>query len=181
MCSIGPIGTIFFGGGTPSLFEPDAIGRLLDGVRSRVPWDAEIEVTLEANPGTVEHGRFAGYRDAGVNRMSLGAQSFNANHLSALGRIHGPGEIGRAVDELSRAGLENFNLDLMYGLPAQTTQEALADLVAAIALQPAHISHYQLTLEPGTVFYHRPPPLPDQRCDVGHAGRMSGAARKPRL
>ena len=155
------IGTIFFGGGTPSLFEPDAIGRLLDGVRSRVPWDAEVEVTLEANPGTVEHGRFAGYRDAGVNRISLGAQSFNANHLSALGRIHGPGEIGRAVDELSRAGLENFNLDLMYGLPAQTTQEALADLVAAIALQPAHISHYQLTLEPGTVFYHRPPPLPD--------------------
>jgi oxygen-independent coproporphyrinogen-3 oxidase len=118
-------------------------------------------VTLEANPGTVEHGRFSGYRDAGINRVSLGAQTFDADHLRTLGRIHGSGDIARAVDEVRSAGLENFNLDLMYGLPAQTLQQALADLDAALALEPAHISHYQLTLEPGTVFYHRPPPLPD--------------------
>jgi len=153
--------SIFFGGGTPSLFEPEAIGRVLDGVRSRFECAAELEVTLEANPGTIEHGRFAGYRGAGVNRVSLGAQSFNARHLQRLGRIHGSGDIGRAVDELRRAGLDNFNLDLMYGLPEQTLAEALADVHAALELAPAHISHYQLTLEPGTVFYHQPPPLPD--------------------
>jgi oxygen-independent coproporphyrinogen-3 oxidase len=153
--------SVFFGGGTPSLFTPEEIGRVLEGVRSRFGCDADLEVTLEANPGTIEHGRFAGYRAAGVNRVSLGAQSFNAQHLQLLGRIHGATDIPRAVDELALAGLDNFNLDLMYGLPEQTTAQAVADLETALALAPAHISHYQLTLEPGTVFYHRPPRLPD--------------------
>jgi oxygen-independent coproporphyrinogen-3 oxidase len=116
---------------------------------------------MEANPGTVEHGRFAGYASAGVNRVSLGAQSFDAGILRILGRIHGPGEIEAAVAELTAAGLDNFNLDLMYALPNQTREAALADLESAIALGPAHLSHYQLTLEPGTAFFHRPPPLPD--------------------
>ena len=153
--------SIFFGGGTPSLFAPDQVGRFLEAARSLVTFAPDIEVTLEANPGTVEHGRFSGYRDAGINRVSLGAQTFDPDQLRLLGRIHGSGDIARAVDEVRSAGLENFNLDLMYGLPAQTLQQALADLDAALASEPAHISHYQLTLEPGTVFYHRPPPLPD--------------------
>ena len=116
---------------------------------------------MEANPGTVEHGRFKGYAKAGINRVSLGAQTFDAEALRVLGRIHGPGEIGAAVSELVAAGIGNFNLDLMYGLPGQTLDGALSDVEAAIALGPAHLSHYQLTLEPGTAFYHRPPPLPD--------------------
>ena len=153
--------SIFFGGGTPSLFAPDQVARFLEAARSLVTFAPDIEVTLEANPGTVEHGRFSGYRDAGINRVSLGAQTFDPDQLRLLGRIHGSGDIARAVDEVRSAGLENFNLDLMYGLPAQTLQQALADLDAALAFEPAHISHYQLTLEPGTVFYHRPPPLPD--------------------
>jgi oxygen-independent coproporphyrinogen-3 oxidase len=153
--------SVFFGGGTPSLFAPDEVGRLLEAARSLVPFAPDVEVTLEANPGTVEHGRFSGYRDAGINRVSLGAQTFDADNLRTLGRIHSSGDIARAVDEVRSAGIENFNLDLMYGLPAQTLQQALADLDAALALEPTHISHYQLTLEPGTVFYHRPPPLPD--------------------
>jgi len=153
--------SVFFGGGTPSLFTPDQVGRLLEAARAQVPFAPDAEITLEANPGTIEHGRFSGYREAGVNRVSLGAQTFDAAHLQTLGRIHSSGDIARAVDEVVRAGIDNFNLDLMYGLPAQSQQQALADLDAALALQPAHISHYQLTLEPGTVFYHRPPPLPD--------------------
>ena len=153
--------SVFFGGGTPSLFAPDQVGRFLEGARSLVAFAPDVEVTLEANPGTVEHGRFSGYRDAGINRVSLGAQTFDADHLRTLGRIHGSGDIARAVEDVRGAGIDNFNLDLMYGLPAQTLQQALGDLDAALALEPAHISHYQLTLEPGTVFYHRPPPLPD--------------------
>ena len=155
------LASIFFGGGTPSLFAPDEVGRFLEAARSLVPFAPDVEVTLEANPGTVEHGRFSGYRAAGINRVSLGAQTFDAEHLQTLGRIHGSGDIAKAVDEVRSAGIENFNLDLMYGLPAQTLQQALADLDAALALEPTHISHYQLTLEPGTVFYHRPPALPD--------------------
>lgn len=155
------ISSIFFGGGTPSLFRPDEIARFLAGVRTRAGFEPGVEITLEANPGTIEHGRFSGYRDAGVNRVSLGAQTFDEVQLHALGRIHGAGDIVRAVEELQRAGLTNFNLDLMYGLPGQTPQQAVADIDAAVALTPTHISHYQLTLEPGTVFYHRPPPLPD--------------------
>jgi oxygen-independent coproporphyrinogen-3 oxidase len=155
------LGSVFFGGGTPSLIAPEHIARFLEAARRQVAFAPDAEITLEANPGTIEHGRFSGYRDAGVNRVSLGAQTFDAAHLQTLGRIHGRDDIGRAVEELVCANLDNFNLDLMYGLPAQTVQQALADLDAALALGPAHISHYQLTLEPGTVFYHRPPPLPD--------------------
>jgi putative oxygen-independent coproporphyrinogen III oxidase len=153
--------SVFFGGGTPSLFSPEEIARVLACARERIGFAPDVEITLEANPGTIEHGRFAGYRDAGVNRVSLGAQTFDDAHLHALGRIHTAGDIARAVEELQRAGLTNFNLDLMYALPDQSTEQALDDVDAAMALSPTHISHYQLTLEPGTVFYHRPPPLPD--------------------
>jgi oxygen-independent coproporphyrinogen-3 oxidase len=155
-----PLTSVFFGGGTPSLFAPDQIGDFLVGVRARLNCAPDMEVTLETNPGTVEHGRFSGYRDAGITRVSLGAQTFSEPHLKLLGRIHGADEIRRAVDELGTADLTNFNLDLMYGLPQQTSRQALDDVSAAIALGPQHISHYQLTLEPGTVFFHRPPPLP---------------------
>ena len=155
------VSSVFFGGGTPSLFGVGAIAALLEGLAARLPCAADVEVTMEANPGTLEHGRFAGYAAAGVNRVSLGAQSFDAAALHVLGRIHGPDEIGMAVSELVDAGLDNFNLDLMYGLPDQSLDGALADIEAALALGPAHLSHYQLTLEPGTAFFHRPPPLPD--------------------
>jgi putative oxygen-independent coproporphyrinogen III oxidase len=157
-----PIEAIFFGGGTPSLFAPDDFARLLRAfaARSRIAVDAEV--TLEANPGTIERGRFAGYRDAGINRVSLGAQTFAADALERLGRIHSPEDTYRAVDELRAAGLDNFNLDLMYALPEQTLDGALEDVRRACALAPSHISHYQLTLEPGTVFHSRPPPLPDE-------------------
>jgi oxygen-independent coproporphyrinogen-3 oxidase len=155
------VGSVFLGGGTPSLFGVRAIATLIEGLAARLPFEAEVEITMEANPGTVEHSRFAGYAKAGINRVSLGAQSFDAEALKALGRIHGPGEIGTAVAELVAAGIDNFNLDLMYALPRQTREAALADLEAAIALTPAHLSHYQLTLEPGTVFHRHPPPLPD--------------------
>ncbi len=155
------VGSVFMGGGTPSLFGVRAIAMLIDGLATRLPFAADVEITMEANPGTVEHGRFAGYAEAGINRVSLGAQSFDARALKALGRIHGPGEISIAVAELVDAGIENFNLDLMYALPEQTREAALADVEAAIALGPAHLSHYQLTLEPGTAFHHRPPKLPD--------------------
>ena len=156
------IEAIFFGGGTPSLFAPDAFARLLQVFASRGRVAVDAEVTLEANPGTIERGRFAGYRDAGINRVSLGAQTFAAPALARLGRIHSPEDTLRAVDELRAAGLDNFNLDLMYALPEQTLDEALEDVRRACALSPAHISHYQLTLEPGTVFHNRPPPLPDE-------------------
>ncbi len=152
----------FFGGGTPSLFSPAAIDRLLLGIRARLALAPDAEVTLEANPGTVEHGRFAEYRAAGVTRVSLGGQSFNARHLQVLGRIHSADETRRAVAELASAGIDNFNIDLMYGLPGQEVAESLADVDAALELGPAHVSHYQLTLEPGTVFFHRPPVLPDE-------------------
>jgi oxygen-independent coproporphyrinogen-3 oxidase len=153
--------SVFLGGGTPSLFSPEAIAGLLAGVRSRIACAEALEITMEANPGTIERGRFAGYRAAGINRVSLGGQSFNARHLAALGRIHAPVETQRAVEELHAADLANFNIDLMYGLPGQTVEEAEEDIETAVALGPAHVSHYQLTLEPGTVFFHRPPALPD--------------------
>ena len=155
------VASIFLGGGTPSLFGAGAIAELFDGIAARLAFLPDVEITMEANPGTIEHGRFAGYAKAGVNRVSLGAQSFDADRLRVLGRIHGPAEIASAVAELADAGLANFNLDLMYALPEQTRESALADVEAAIALGPAHLSHYQLTLEPGTAFFHRPPPLPD--------------------
>jgi oxygen-independent coproporphyrinogen-3 oxidase len=155
------VASVFLGGGTPSLFGTETIGSLLAGIASRLPFPPDVEITMEANPGTVEHGRFEGYAAAGVNRVSLGAQSFDAARLKVLGRIHGPEEIGIAVSDLRAASIPNFNLDLMYALPGQTTEGALSDLAAGIALGPAHLSHYQLTLEPGTAFYYRPPPLPD--------------------
>ncbi|MGQ0428550.1 MAG: radical SAM family heme chaperone HemW [Gammaproteobacteria bacterium] len=154
------VGSIFLGGGTPSLFHPDSIAALIAGIDARLPLAAQAEITMEANPGTVEHGRFEGYAAAGINRVSLGAQSFDAAALAALGRIHGPGEIPTAVAEIRAAGIDNFNLDLMYALPGQALAGTLADIEAAIALSPAHLSHYQLTLEPGTAFFHRPPLLP---------------------
>ncbi len=155
------IDTVFFGGGTPSLFSPEAFARLLAALRQRIAFAADAEITLEANPGTIECGRFVGYRQAGINRVSLGAQTFSPAALSHLGRIHTADDTHRAVAELRAAGIDNFNLDLMYALPEQTLDQAIADVSTACALQPSHISYYQLTLEPGTVFYTRPPPLPD--------------------
>jgi len=152
--------SVFLGGGTPSLFSPEAIARMLAGARRHFEFAEACEITLEANPGTIERGRFAEYAAAGVNRVSLGAQSFDAGALAALGRIHSPAETVRAVAELHAAGLTNFNLDLMYALPQQTTAGAVSDVEQALALKPAHVSHYQLTLEPGTVFAAAPPPLP---------------------
>jgi putative oxygen-independent coproporphyrinogen III oxidase len=155
------IDTVFFGGGTPSLFSPEEFARLLRALRQRVEFANDAEITLEANPGTIERGRFAGYRDAGINRVSLGAQTFAPAALARLGRIHSAEDTHRAVAELRTAGIANFNLDLMYALPGQTFEEALGDVRTACALAPTHISYYQLTLEPGTVFYARPPALPD--------------------
>ena len=156
------IDTVFFGGGTPSLFQPEDFSRLLGALRQRIAFAEDVEITMEANPGTIERGRFAGYRDAGINRVSLGAQTFSPRALELLGRIHSADDTHRAVAELRAAKLDNFNLDLMYALPQQTPEEALEDVRTACALEPAHISYYQLTLEPGTVFHARPPQLPDE-------------------
>ena len=156
-----PIQSIFFGGGTPSLFAPELIDRLLEGVRARLPVAVEAEITLETNPGTVEHGRFDGYLAAGVNRISFGVQSFDDDKLRRLGRIHSAAEATRAVKSAQDEGYANINLDLMYALPTQTLDGALEDVRQAIALAPRHISHYQLTLEPDTVFARHPPPLPN--------------------
>jgi putative oxygen-independent coproporphyrinogen III oxidase len=156
-----PLTSIFLGGGTPSLFSPAAIGRLLEHARARLGFIDAIEITLEANPGTIERGRFAEYRAAGVTRVSLGAQSFDARQLQRLGRIHSADETRRAAEELHAAGLVNFNLDLMYALPEQTPADAENDLRAALALEPSHISQYHLTIEPGTVFAAAPPTQPN--------------------
>jgi putative oxygen-independent coproporphyrinogen III oxidase len=154
--------SIFMGGGTPSLFSPQAIGRVLDEARALIGFAPDIEITLEANPGTIERGRFAEYAAVGVNRVSLGAQSFAAQQLTALGRIHSSADTVRGAEELHAAGLDNFNLDLMYGLPQQDVAGSRSDLRQALALAPAHISHYHLTMEPGTVFGAMPPPLPSE-------------------
>jgi len=152
--------SIFIGGGTPSLLEAAAIDRLLSGVRARVPLLSDAEITLEANPGTFEREKFAGFRAAGVNRLSLGIQSFDPAQLRALGRIHDADE-ARAAAEAAVTIFGNVNFDLMYALPRQTPDEARADAAAAIAYAPPHLSFYQLTLEPNTLFHRRPPPLPD--------------------
>jgi oxygen-independent coproporphyrinogen-3 oxidase len=157
-----PLHSIFFGGGTPSLFAPDAIARILDGVAARITLPRGIEVTLETNPGTIEHGRFDAYLGAGVSRLSFGVQSFDDARLLRLGRVHSAADAERAVREAQDAGYTNLNLDLMYALPEQSCAGALADIERAIALQPAHVSHYQLTLEPNTLFAAQPPPLPDE-------------------
>ena len=155
--------SVFFGGGTPSLFPPDAIDRFLQAASARLRFAPDAEITLEANPGTAEHGRFDGYRAAGVNRVSFGIQSFDDGCLQRLGRIHDSAEAEAAVKLAQDAGLDNLNLDLMYALPGQDLAMAERDLERAFALQPAHISHYQLTLEPNTAFFARPPQgIPDE-------------------
>jgi putative oxygen-independent coproporphyrinogen III oxidase len=152
--------TIFFGGGTPSLMSAETIDAILSAVRARVPLATDAEITLEANPGTFESERFAAYRAAGVNRLSIGIQSFNERHLQALGRIHDADQAHRAI-EIAREHFESFNLDLMYALPGQTPAEARADIDAAIAYEPPHLSVYHLTIEPNTFFYRHPPQVPD--------------------
>ncbi len=157
-----PLQSVFLGGGTPSLFSGGEIGRVLDCVREHFQLAADAEITMEANPGTLERHDLGGYRRAGVNRLSLGAQSFDAAMLAALGRIHGPAEISAAVAAARAAGFDNLNLDLMFALPGQDLAMAGADLAAALELEPEHLSLYQLTLEPNTVFYRQPPAaIPD--------------------
>lgn len=153
--------TIFIGGGTPSLFSAEGIEALLAGVKERIALSTTAEITLEANPGTVESERFKGYQQAGVNRISIGIQSFQAKHLSALGRIHDADQAQNAAQYAHNARLQSFNLDLMHGLPDQSVDNALSDLQTAIQQMPPHLSWYQLTLEPNTPFYSRPPELPD--------------------
>lgn len=155
------IHSVFIGGGTPSLMSGDFYFRLFEQLRQRLLLAADAEITLEANPGTVDQGRFHEYRQAGINRLSIGIQSFNPEHLQVLGRIHDRTSAHRAVESARAAGFDNFNLDLMHGLPEQTPEQARADLREALAHQPPHLSWYQLTLEPNTEFYRRPPPLPD--------------------
>jgi oxygen-independent coproporphyrinogen-3 oxidase len=152
--------SVFIGGGTPSLFSPEAIDALLSGVRARLPLEPGAEVTLEANPGTVEAARFQGFREAGVNRVSIGVQSFDERMLGALGRIHGAAEARRAIAAAARS-FDNVNLDLMYGLPGQTAAMARADIEEAARSGVAHVSAYQLAIEPNTVFWSRPPQLPE--------------------
>ena len=174
-----PLLSVFLGGGTPSLFRADEIARLIEECRSLFTWTADIEITMEANPGTVECGDLRGYRDAGVNRLSLGAQSFDAGRLEALGRIHAPEDTARSAAAAMEAGFENVNVDLMYALPGQGVAGALADIDAAAALRPTHISWYQLTLEPNTVFHARPPRgLPDEELsfEIQQAGEARLAA-----
>lgn len=156
-----PVRSVFFGGGTPSLLSADAIGRILTRLDERLGFSADCEITLEANPGTVDEGHFQGFRAAGVNRLSIGVQSFNADHLRRLGRIHDPSQAVRAMERARQAGFDNVNIDLMHGLPDQDEAQALADLSQAIELGPSHLSWYQLTIEPNTEFYRRPPPLPE--------------------
>lgn len=164
--------SIFFGGGTPSLFSPRAIARIIEHADQAIGFEDDIEITLEANPGTVEQDRFSGYKSAGVNRLSIGIQSFNDNQLRALGRIHGGDDALRAADSARAAGFDNFNLDLMHGLPGQSVDNAMTDLQQAVALAPTHLSWYQLTIEPNTAYYKNPPLLPLDDClaDIQSAG-----------
>ncbi|MCG7994154.1 MAG: radical SAM family heme chaperone HemW [Candidatus Thiodiazotropha taylori] len=155
------LSSIFIGGGTPSLFSSTAVARLLEGIERRFAFAESMEITLEANPGAVEAGSFAGYRQAGVNRLSLGFQSLQTSMLQALGRIHSPQEARDAYAQARKAGFDNINIDLMFGLPEQTLAMAEVDLTAAIELDSEHLSYYQLTLEPNTPFHHAPPAVPD--------------------
>lgn len=156
-----PIVSIFMGGGTPSVFSPEAMDRLISALRARLNLAANIEITMEANPGTLERDKFAEFRAAGINRLSLGVQSFNDEQLTKLGRIHNARDAIRAAETAHKIGLNNFNLDLMYALPGQTLQQAEQDIATAIDLEPSHLSYYQLTIEPNTYFSHQPPTLPD--------------------
>jgi oxygen-independent coproporphyrinogen-3 oxidase len=159
--------TVFFGGGTPSLLSGDGVAEVLRQVRMLLPLAGDAEITLEANPGTVEAAKFAAYRDAGVNRLSMGIQSFNDVHLKALGRIHTADE-ARAAIAIAQRHFDNINLDLMYALPEQSVDQALLDVETALSFSPQHLSCYHLTLEPNTLFYRNPPSLPDDdaSCDM---------------
>ena len=172
------LSSIFFGGGTPSLFSAKALGRLLQGVEQRVGFAPAIEITLEANPGTFEQAKFRDYRSLGINRLSIGVQSFQPPKLIALGRIHDGDEAVHAADMARAAGFDNFNLDLMHGLPDQSIEDALSDLRTAIAQQPTHLSWYQLTVEPNTVFWNQPPVMPEDDIlwDIQEAGQALLAA-----
>ncbi len=160
-----PIHSVFMGGGTPSLFSPEAMDRLLSQLRSLLAIRPEIEITMEANPGTFDFGnnkeKFHEFRAAGINRLSIGVQSFNNEHLLSLGRIHDYSQAITAIETAQQADFNSINLDLMYGLPNQSIKQALADIQTAVDLQPSHLSHYQLTIEPNTYFYSKPPTLPD--------------------
>ena len=157
-----PLGSIFFGGGTPSLFSPKAIEQILSGIHRNIAFSPDIEITLETNPGTVEHHHFPDYRKAGINRISIGAQSFQNDKLKRLGRIHSGDELRTAIKQVIAAGFDNVNLDIMYGLPEQTVAEAMLDLQEALSFGLPHLSWYHLTLEPNTPFYRQPPPLPNE-------------------
>jgi putative oxygen-independent coproporphyrinogen III oxidase len=156
-----PLTSMFLGGGTPSLFTAKSMDTLLTGIQQRLPFDPAIEITLEANPGTTDYEKFSGYVDVGINRLSIGVQSFNNQQLTALGRIHSADEAQRAFAIARQAGFTNINIDLMHGLPGQSVAAAMSDLRQAIELGPEHISWYQLTIEPNTSFYNKPPVLPD--------------------
>jgi oxygen-independent coproporphyrinogen-3 oxidase len=155
------VGSVFLGGGTPSLFRADQVDRLLSGIRGRVLLAPDAEITLEANPGTVEHDSFAAYRAAGVNRVSLGVQSFDDALLRRIGRIHGRAEALSALESIAASGIDNYNLDLMFALPGQTLAQAVEDVHTAISFAPPHVSHYQLTIEPNTYFHAHRPEVPD--------------------
>ena len=156
------LSSVFIGGGTPSLFSAAALDRLLSHIHAVLPCLPDMEITLEANPGTFEQEKFSEYRQIGINRLSVGIQSFNDQHLQILGRVHNGLEARHAIDMVEKAGFDNFNLDLMYALPAQTTKDAISDLKIALALQPTHLSHYQLTIEANTFFHtHMPEKLPE--------------------
>jgi len=175
-----PLVSIFLGGGTPSLFRADEIGRLLDVTRSHLDCSDDIEITMETNPGAVERGDLQGYRDAGVNRLSIGAQSFDPGKLAALGRIHDVEDIALTAAQAAAAGFDDVNIDIMYALPGQDVPGALSDIDAAASLGPTHLSWYQLTLEPNTVFHARPPQdLPDE--DLSFAIQEAGEARLAEL
>jgi len=167
--------TVFFGGGTPSLCPAAELARFLAGLADRLVLEPGAEVTLEANPGALDSGRFAAFAAAGVNRISLGVQSFQPRLLAAIGRIHDDRQAWEAVAEIAAAGIGNFNVDLMFGLPGQTVEDAVADVESALATGATHLSHYQLTLEPGTPFHRHPPPLPDE--DAAWAMQTAAAAR----
>ncbi|MGH1439939.1 MAG: radical SAM family heme chaperone HemW [Cellvibrionaceae bacterium] len=164
--------SIFFGGGTPSLVAAKTIGGILEYAEQVIGFEPDIEITLEANPGTFEQEKFSDYRQAGINRLSIGVQSFQEKHLNKLGRIHSSQEATKAISAAKKVGFDNINIDLMHGLPEQSVDEALDDLKTAIALEPTHLSWYQLTIEPNTVFYRQPPPLPadDTLADIQDAG-----------
>ncbi|MBZ4192858.1 MAG: radical SAM family heme chaperone HemW [Candidatus Contendobacter sp.] len=172
------IESVFIGGGTPSLLSAEALERLLSGLRARLPLRPDVEITLEANPGAVERGQFAEFREAGISRLSIGVQSFDDGHLQQLGRIHHRREAFAAAEAAHAAGLENFNLDLMFGLPGQTVIQALADIANATSLQPAHLSYYQLTIESNTAFHRSPPTLPnDETTDQMQQQAQAALAR----